>query len=159
MRLDSIKGRLQSMGIFLSEDSLCGRPTVIGYEKRFRWAWFATQMNTFVVAVDYGDETVSRHSIETTLTEAFEYARMNYNGWPRGFQCGVGAIAILLSSSVDADAAKYCRELTAGKKWAGFVVPVAVDTESNAVFVFDRNPVWGRIYYPHFKKIVEQVVR
>ena len=158
MNLHSIKSRLESKGIFLSEDSLCGRPTVIGYEKRFRWRWFATQLNTFVVAADYGDETLTVQSIEALLSEAFSYAKKHYTGWPRGFQSGVGTIAILLSSSIDDDAIKYCRELKAGKKWAGFAVPVAIGTSSNETFVFDRNPMWGRIYYPHFKKIVEDVV-
>ncbi|MCA9266770.1 MAG: hypothetical protein KDA60_23105, partial [Planctomycetales bacterium] len=58
---------------------------------------------------------------------------------------------------VDDDAATYCRKLKSGKKWAGFSVPVAINTASNQVFSFDRDPMWGRIYYPYFRKMIEEV--
>ena len=157
MSIDNVKKRLVGKGILHSEESIQGRPTVIGYAKRFRWTWFATQLNTFIVATDFGDDTVRVQAIEDVLSEAFQYAKKNYRGWPRGFQSGLGVIGILLSSSIDAEAASYCTALKSGKKWAGFSVPVAVDTTSNETFVFQRNPMWGRIYYPYFKTMVEDL--
>ena len=154
MDILQVKYRLQSKSIFLSEDSIVGRPTVIGYEKQFRWRWFATQLNTFIVAVDFGDETITVDSIEDVLAESFEYARKNYRGWPRGFQSALASIAIVISSNIEDDAATYCRKLEAGKKWAGFSVPVAVDTRSGKIHSFEKKPMWGSIYYPYFKQTI-----
>ena len=67
MNLQAIKQRLKSQSIFFSEDPIGGRPAVIGYEKKFRWQWFATQLKTFVVAIDFGDEPVD----EAALSESF----------------------------------------------------------------------------------------
>ena len=142
----------------MSEGEISQKLTVIGYDKQFRWSWFATQLNTFVFATDFGDGTITEQTIETFLAEAFDYAKKHYTGWPRGFQSALGVIAILMSKSVDDNAARYCRELKAAKKWAGFSVPVAVNTRSNQTFSFDRNPLWGRIYYPYFKKMIEEIV-
>lgn len=157
MSIQDIKDRLVANDIFLSEDEINGKSVVVGYEKKFRWRWFATQLNTFVVATDFGDETVTVNSVEDSLTTAFGYAKKHYTGWPRGFQSGLGAIAILLSSSIDDEAVRYCKELKTGKKWAGFSVPVIVDTKSGEFFAFDRNPMWGGIYYPHFRKMIGEI--
>ncbi len=158
MNIHDIKDRMTAKSMFLSEDAINGKPTVIGYEKRFKWRWFATQLNTFVFAVDFGDETITVQSVEDVLTEAFVYAKKNYSGWPRGLQSALGAIAILTSSSVDDDAARYCTELKSGKKWAGFSVPVIHDIGTSQTYSFDRNPMWGRIYYPHFRDMINELV-
>ena len=157
MDIQKIKNRLQSKSVFLSEDSIGGRPTVIGYDKQFRWRWFATQLNTFIVAVDFGNETVTVESIENVLNEAFAYAKQNYSGWPRGFQSALGSIVIVVSSSIEDTAATYCRELKSGKKWAGFSVPVAIDANSGQVHAFEKKPMWGGIYYPYFKQTIEEL--
>lgn len=149
---------MSTKGIFLSDDSICGKPTVIGYDKRFRWRWIATQLNTFIFAVDFGDETVTVNAIEEFLTEAFAYAKKNYTGWPRGFQSGLGVIVILQSFSVSDEAVSYCRQLKSGKRWAGFSVPVTIDTSANQVHSFDHMPFWGWIYFPYFRKTIDELV-
>ena len=155
MKLATIKEKMNALAFFHSEESIQNKPTAIAYEKKFKWIWFATQLNTFIVAIDYGEESVSVSTIEAALTESFQYARRNYRGWPRGFQSGVGVITILLSSNIDEQAATYCREMKAGKKWAGFAIPVTVDTTSGEVHAFRKYPMWGRIYFPHFKRCIE----
>ena len=157
MNLKDIRQRLESKSIFLHEDTVCERLAVVGYEKKFRWLWFATQLNTFVIAIDYGEEPVTEAEIQTVLDAAFGYARNHYRGWPRGFQSAVAVIAILLGEDIDAGAAQYCAENKAGKKWAGFPVPVVVNSRSGEVHAFAKNPMWGRIYYPHFKKLITEL--
>lgn len=154
MTLQEIRKRLESQSILFSEDQVHGRPTVIGYDKRFKWRWFATQLNTFIVAIDFGNDPVTVATIEAALIDSFAYAKQNYNGWPRGLQSGLGVITILVSSRIDQRAIEYCRELTSGKKWAGFVVPVVIDSSTGQVHSFNRNPIWGRIYYPYFKDLI-----
>lgn len=115
MILQEIKKRLESQSILFSEDQVHGRPTVIGYDKKFKWRWFATQLNTFLVAIDFGSDPVTVATIEAALTDSFAYAKENYNGWPRGLQSGVGVIAILMSSQIDERAIEYCRKCNEGR--------------------------------------------
>jgi hypothetical protein len=159
MTLQEIKKRLESQSIFFSEDAINNWPAVIGYDKRFKWRWLATQMNTFLVAVDCGSNLVDVTTIEAVLAESFEYASRNYNGWPRGMQSGIGVITILISSKIEESAIEYCHKLKSGKKWAGFTVPVVLNSSTNQVYFFKRNPVWGRVYYPHFKSLIEMATQ
>lgn len=159
MTLQETKKRLESQSILFSEDQILGRPTVIGYDKKFKWRWFATQLNTLIVAIDFGNDPVTIETIEAALTDSFAYATQNYNGWPRGLQSGIGVITILISSHIDECAIEYCRELKSGKKWAGFAVPVVVDSSTGQVHSFNRNPIWGRIYYPYFKDLITKATR
>jgi hypothetical protein len=154
MTLQIIKERLNVKSIFFSEEKINGRPTVIGYDKQFRWRWMATQLNTFIMASDFGDEIISKQEIENFFTESFKYAKIHYSGWPRGLQSGLGVIAILVSENIDEEAKRYCKELKSGKKWAGFSIPVTINSSTNEVYFFDKNPVWGRIYYPYFRKMI-----
>ena len=64
MNLSTIKTQLQSQGIYLGPTTNLYRPRVAGYEKKFRWAWMATQLNTFVIATDYEDEPITVQMIE-----------------------------------------------------------------------------------------------
>ena len=159
MTLREIKKRLESLSILFSEDQILGRPTVIGYDKKFKWRWFATQLNTFLVAIDFGSDPVTVSTIEAALTDSFTYAKQNYKGWPRGLQSGLGVITILLSSHIDERAIEYCLELKSGKKWAGFAIPVVIDLSTGQVHYFSRNPIWGRIYYPYFKDLIAKVTQ
>ena len=157
MKLESIRDNLMKEAIFFSEDDILDQPTVIGYDKKFKWRWFATQLNTFIVATDLGDTQLTKTVMEQHLTHAFNYAQQNYRGWPRGLQSGIGVITILISSDIDEESKEYCRKLKSGKKWAGFSIPVAINSSTNEVHYFERNPVWGRIYYPYFKKWIERI--
>ncbi len=157
MKQTAIKQQLTEMNIFLKEDHIYEYPSVIGYEKVFKWKWMATQLNTFIVASDFGDEAVTVDKIEAHLSAAFAYAKQNYTGWPRGLQSGLGVITIISSSNLTPEAIAYCEKLDSGKKWAGFTIPVVIDSKSNTVYKFDKKPMWGRVYYPHFEELIAKV--
>jgi len=159
MKLIEIKKRLESQSILFSEDQVHGRPAVIGYDKKFKWEWFATQLNTFLVAIDFGNDPVTVATIEAALTDSFAYAKQNYSGWPRGLQSSLGVVTILVSSRIDERVVEYCRELKSGKKWAGFAVPVAIDSSTGQVHSFERGPIWGRIYYPYLKDLIAKATQ
>lgn len=154
MTLSGIKNQLTASKIFFSEDSIGGNPTVIGYDKQFRWSWMATQLNTFIVVSDFGDEAVTSSSMESFVAEAFAYAQKNHKGWPKGLQSGIGVVAIVSSTNLQDDAISYCRDLRCGKKWAGVTIPVVIDSGSGVVHAFEKKPMWGRIYYSYFEKLI-----
>ena len=155
--LENIQKNLTNKSIFHSTDSIENLPTIIGYEKLFKWRWVATQLNTFIVAVDHGDTVITEEHIENVLAQSFDYASKNYTGWPRGFQSGIGVISILISSQLDDQAIAYCEEIKSGKKWAGFSIPVVLNSATNETHYFKKNPLWGRIYFPHFKELIDQL--
>ncbi|MEL7145968.1 MAG: hypothetical protein AAFO69_06345 [Bacteroidota bacterium] len=157
MTIDSIKENLQKAAIYHSEESMLGHHCIIGYDKRFRWRWLATQLNTFIVAADLGDEAITADLIEGYLSESFEYSMQNYKGWPRGLQSGVAVIAILISSNVTTEAKEYCEKLKSGSKWAAFTVPVVHDSSENMTYRFLKRPSWGLVYYPHFRKLINEL--
>ena len=155
MNINLIKSRLQAQNIFFSEDSILDLPSVIGYDKQFRWSWMATQMNTFVVASDLKDESITTQTIESHIKQSFDYSSQKYRGWPRGLQSGVGVISILISENVTEEAKIYCKKLKSGKKWAAFTIPVVIDASTKEVFFFDKKPMWGMIYFPYFRQIIQ----
>ena len=145
MTIDSIKEKLQETSIYHSEESILGQQCVIGYEKRFRWRWLATQLNTFIVAADFGDEAITKEVIEGFLSESFKFSKQNYTGWPRGLQSGVGVIGVLISSNVTTEAKEYCEKLKSGDKWAAFTIPIVHDSSENKTYQFLKRPYWGMI--------------
>ncbi|MCP4442437.1 MAG: hypothetical protein GY810_26315 [Aureispira sp.] len=155
MNLETIKKSLETGNIYLSEEQILDKPTIIGYEKKFRWSWMAVQLNTFIVATDFGDEEVTPDLIEEHLSTSFAFAKKNYKGWPRGLQSGLGVISILISSNIDEAAKVYCQKLKSGKKWAAFTIPVTVNSATNEVYSFEKKPMWGRIFYPHFRRMID----
>jgi hypothetical protein len=152
-----IKERLNEKSILFSEDGFADRPTVVGYDKVFKWRWMATQMNTFIVVADFGNEIVSPMTFAKLFHQSFGYAKLNYSGWPRGVQSSMAVIAVIISTNIDSDAVDYCKELKVRKSWAGFSVPVAIDASTDQVHVFNKNPLRGIIYYPYFKRLIAEI--
>ena len=158
MSILPVKGYLESRNIFHSERTIGGYPAVIGYEKQFRWTWFATQLNCFIFAVDCGDRTIDVEVFESLLGESFEYAKSNYAGWPRGLQSALGVILLLIGDDVSQDARDYCVELRSSKRWAGFSIPLSKSTSKGENYFFKQKPAWGRIYYGYFEKVSRELL-
>ncbi|QLG44856.1 hypothetical protein [Costertonia aggregata] len=157
MILENIKGKLAQRLIEPLEGTMLGNPTVIGYEKKFKWSWMATQMNTFIVATDMQGKPVTPIELQEHLNQSYAYAKKNYTGWPKGLQSGISVISILISDKVDPEAASYCTQLKSGKKWAAMTIPIVIDSSTKEVHLFEKNPMWGRIYYPYFKKLIKEL--
>ncbi|MFZ4455702.1 MAG: hypothetical protein ACOYOT_05720 [Bacteroidales bacterium] len=158
MNIDSIKSKLQLKSIYHSKANILDKPSIIGYEKKFKWKWMATQLNTFIIVSDFDNDTINNTLIENHLKESFNYAQNNYNGLPRGFLSGLGVISILISSEITEESKEYCRKLESEKKWAGFAIPVVIDSKTKTIYYFEKNPIWGRIYYPYFKEIINSLL-
>ena len=154
MTLADLHAALAAQSIPVTDATHLGRASVIGYDKRFRWRWMATQLNTFVICTDYGDEAVAPAHLAEHAYRGFDYAREHYAGWPRGLQSGLAVMSVLLTTDVTPEASRYCRQLKAEKKWAGFAVPVCVDAGTDEVHAFEKAPLWGRVYYPYFGRLI-----
>lgn len=159
MKIESIKNELNKESIFFSEDAILNKPTIIGYDKTFRWTWFASQLNTFIIASDMGEDPITVETIKQHAKESFSYAKKNKKGWPRGIQSAIGTIHIMISSNIDEESKEYCRKLKSGKKFAAFTIPVVIDANTNEVFCFDKKPIWGMVFFPYLKELIEKTCK
>jgi len=146
---------LKSQEAQLSEATIGGIKCNVGYIKKFKWSWLATQLNTFVI-IGETDSLIDKNAIETFSKNCFDYALKNSQGWPRGIQSGIGSVAILKGSNVDPSAAHFCQTFSK-KHFSAFEVPVVYDTQQKRTFRYSSTPLWGKIYFPFFTKIIDSV--
>lgn len=146
---------LKIENIYFREDNINGIDCTIGYIKKFKWSWFATQLNLFVI-IGKTTEKIDKKMIETFSASCFEYALKNHKGWPRGLQAGVGSIAILQGSEIDNEAKDFCAKLSK-KHWSAFEVPILYDIEKNKTIRYTSTPIWGAIYFPFFTKLIDSI--
>lgn len=147
---------LKQIGIYVGNDIIGGISCAIGYEKKFKWSWLATQLNTFVF-IGTIEGHVDRAVIEKFSNDCYEYAIKNNRGWPRGLQSGVGSIAILQATSVDQSAAMFCYSPNK-VHWSAFEIPIIVDTTHKTLIKYLSTPLWGTIYFSYFTDKINTVV-
>jgi hypothetical protein len=146
---------LKSQGIFLQSAEINGFPVAIGYIKEFRWSWIGTQLNTFLFIADCTKD-VDRLVIEKYSATCLQYALKNNKGWPRGFQSGVGSIAVLRGNRIKNDAIEHCQNVIK-KHWSAFEVAVVYNQEEKRLVKYKKQPIWGRLYFPYFSNIIDKL--
>ena len=146
---------LKNENIYFGQDNINGIACSIGYIKKFKWSWFATQLNTFVI-IGKTNEKVDRQMIEEFSKSCFDYALKNHKGWPRGLQAGVGSIAILQGSIIENEANDFCEKLKK-KHWSAFEIPVLYNIIEKKTTRFIKTPIWGTIYFPFFTKTIDSI--
>lgn len=146
---------LKNENIYFGQDTIGGIICSIGYIKKFKWSWLATQLNTFVIIGPVNDK-IDKGVIEKFSTACFEYSLKNHKGWPRGLQAGVGSIAILQGSVMDNEAKEFCEKLSK-KHWSAFEIPVLYNLDEKKTIRFIKKPIWGTIYFPFFTKTIDSI--
>lgn len=147
---------LKKENLYLKEETIGGIACSVGYIKKFKWSWMATQLNTFVI-IGKTDAKIDRPLIEAFSKNCFEYSLKNHQGWPRGLQAGVASIAILQGAVIDNSAKEFCEKLSK-KHWSAFEIPVLYDTDKKQPVRFIKTPIWGTIYFPFFIKTIDSVM-
>lgn len=143
-------------GTFYGKYDIANIPCSVAYLKDFRWAWMATQLNTFII-VGETEQKIDLRTIDIFSELAFQFALNNNKGWPRGLQAGVGSIAILKGSEIDPAALAFVAN-PSRKHWSAFEIPVIYDTARRQGYRYTSKPLWGAIYFPYFTKLVDGVV-
>ena len=69
MLTTKIRTAFEAKGLRITEPEILTVPSIVGYDKQFRWSWMATQLNTFITVTDGGDEHITpeilwRHQME-----------------------------------------------------------------------------------------------
>jgi len=148
---------LKQENIYFGEETINGISCSIGYIKKFKWSWLATQLNTFVI-IGTANNNIDKQTIEAFSKSCFEFALKNHKGWPRGLQAGVASIAILQGNNIDKSAREFCEKLSK-KHWSAFEVPVLYDLEEKKAVRYIKKPIWGTIYFPFFTQTIDSITR
>ena len=82
MNINTAEAILKDAGIFKGEETIAGIPCTIGYDKIFKWAWMATQLNTFIF-IGETEELIDKNRIEQFSKACYEYAIKNNLGSSR----------------------------------------------------------------------------
>ena len=150
-----LKQIFENENIFFSQENISGIDCTIGYIKKFKLSWFATQLNSFII-VGQTEMKIDKNLIENFSSSCLTYALKNNKGWPRGVQSGVGSIAILKGSNIDKEAIDFC-ENPSKKHWSAFEIPVLYDQTKKQITRYKETPIWGIIYFPFFTKIIDNI--
>ena len=153
--MPSVEEVLKSEAIYFEEATISGISCSVGYIKKFRWTWFATQLNTFII-IGRTNNPVDKHTIESFSSDCLTYSLKNNKGWPRGLQAAVGSIAILQARSYNSSAIGFCENLTK-KHWGAFEIPVLYDITQHKTIRYKKQPLWGKIYFPFFSKTIDEI--
>lgn len=148
---------LKSETEYVRNGSIAGIECSVGYIKKFKWSWFATQLNTFVF-IGETDKTIDKALIENFSRNCFEYALKHNTGWPRGIQSGIASISILKGNSIDNSAIEFCTRFSK-KHWSAFELPILYDTNQNKIIKNQSGKIWGAIYFSYLNKIINAVTR
>ncbi len=146
---------LRHENIYIGQDNINGIACSIGYIKQFKWSWFATQLNTFVI-IGQDSGSIDRQAIESFSENCIIYALKNNKGWPRGLQSAVGSIAVLQGNPVNEGARRFC-EKPSKKHWSAFEIPVLYDTAEKKAIRYLSTSMWGAIYFPFFTKTIDAI--
>ncbi len=146
---------LKSEKIYFRNEVVGGIPCTIGYTKQFRWSWIATQLNTFIFIGETNNK-IDKSVIESFSTACYKYALKNNKGWPRGLQAAVSSVAILKGDNIESSAIQFCESLSK-KHWSAFEIPILYNTAHKKVIRYKSNPLWGRIYFPYFSKLIDNL--
>ncbi len=146
---------LKSENIYFGKDTLAGIPCTIGYNKKFKWSWMATQLNTFIFIGETG-ALVTREVIEDFSKQCFNYALKNNKGWPRGLQSGIGSIALIAGNNFTPDAIEWCEKVSK-KHWSAFEIAMLYHVEEKRAIRFQKQPIWGRLYFSYFAEMIDMI--
>ena len=155
--MKNLKEIFEEGNSYFSQANIGGLECTVGYIKKFKWRWMATQLNTFIIVAET-EMTIDKKVIEDFSAASFDYALKNNQGWPRGLQSGIGSIAILKGNSISADAIKYC-EKPSKKHFSAFEIPVLYDTTKKEVIKYRKKPIWGTIYFSFFTETIAAITR
>ena len=153
--MKSAKSILKDSNIYFGEETIAGIPCSVGYIRKFKWSWFATQLNMFIFIGNTNDR-IDKVVIENFSKCCYEYSLKNNQGWPRGLQSGVGSISILQGKSIENDAIEFCETLTK-KHWSAFEIPVLYDINHSLGIRFKQNPMWGTMFLKFFAETIDSI--
>lgn len=138
----SVSQRLTADGAKVGHHAIGGYDCVTGYRSDFRLTWFATKLSLFTVVACA--PSVDDHALEGFCDAALAFG-IAEKGRIRGFQTGVGVIAVLASDGVQDSAIRLARTHL-NRRWAAFAWPAVFDLSTGQYYCQEGSPRLGAIY-------------
>jgi len=123
------------------------------YDEVFKVKWVATKLKIFSF-VAFQSELRKQDMIDYTNL-CLEKALNEYKGLPRGMQNGVASFSVMAAENIDAETIAFAMSRPK-KHFAAFEMPVIFDLTANKLFYYEKTPIWGSIYYKHFREHIEK---
>lgn len=126
------------------------------YEDQFELAWLATKLKqyTYVTLQD----NVKVEDIQTYSKNCMKYSLKNYKGLRRGLQVGVVSFHVMVGYQIDKEAITWVLQQPK-KHFAAFEMPILIDLTAEQVYFYPSTPLWGAIYYKHFREYIMSHLR
>ncbi len=154
--LGDVQSALARHGFAISDATFGGRTVVVGRTSEFRWRWMASRLHTFVVAADFGTETLDLTMLDHFLDTASRYATANKGGLPSGLQTGTATVALTLTDGTF-DVASQWAARAHGRRYGAMAYPVAADTTTGEV-VHPGPVVIGALFNSYLKSIADDII-
>jgi hypothetical protein len=145
---------LKADGNVVTAVDLPSGPVTVGYKGEFRWSWFATKLNLFVVVTTRPEATA--HNVSTLISEAINYAKQT-KGRLRGLQTGVAVMPILASASVSPEAMDLIKSRPS-RGFAAIAMPAIVDLSTDEANYYEGRLVLGAVYTKWLRERLAQAL-
>jgi hypothetical protein len=124
------------------------------HKEPFRFAWFATQVITFVFLIRRPVETFSQALDDYPALRKFagEHKRTFL---PFGIQCGYALLPIYIAQIFPESLIESIRS-TYKKRWCVFHTPSLLSMSTGRVVTLDRHYLWGCIYRDYIRATVHE---
>lgn len=149
MTLENYKEKVR--GRFNQSNFVASLNAEFFYEERFEMKWFATKLKQFSFVSDV--DCITLETVRNYSENCMNYAIKEYKGIPRGLQNGVVSYSVLISDKVDDDAIDFAMSRPK-KHYSAFEMPIIVDLAKQEIFYYRKTPLWGSIYYKHFRECI-----
>lgn len=123
------------------------------FETQFELKWIATKLKQFSF-VSFQDD-ISFDDIKIYSAKCCNYSLKMYKGLPRGIQNGIVSFNVLAGKKISKEAIDFVLSRPP-KHFAAFEMPVIVDLEKQKSYYYTDTPLWGMIYYKHFREYIEK---
>lgn len=121
------------------------------YEEQFEVKWLASKLKQFSF-VSFR-EKIGEAELRDYSTRCIQTALQEYKGLPRGFQNGVVSFNVLAGYDLEQSAIDFATKRP-DKHFSAFEMPVLVDLKTQQIYYYTSTPMWGAIYYKHFREYI-----
>ncbi len=123
------------------------------YEEQFEVKWLASKLKQFsFVSLR---EKITESELREYSARCIRTALQEYKGLPRGFQNGVVSFNVLAGLDIDQSAIDFATKRP-DKHFSAFEMPVLVDLNAQRIYYYSSTPMWGAIYYKHFREYIQK---
>ncbi len=74
----------------------------------------------------------------------------------RGLGAGLVSFPVIVSQDFDDDVKEWVRSTPAPKHWGAGEFPVLVSLKERRIFVLEKSPLWGRVYWGGLRKFARK---